>query len=139
MNLVSKITAICAAEKEFEWRKWINEIPPLQFPSHWYVRIIPPFSTGIVRFMVCLTPDMRDRVSVYLDCYQLAGCMDGPYWEVYPGGEGGGDVSRCGINDTATLLEEIGKSLERTKREAVQDKNTERFTLEQHEARRLLK
>ena len=88
-----------------ESRKWMNEIPLIRFPSDWKIRFVPPFGGLVVRFHVVL-PGMRDedRISIYLDCYDKAGCMGAPYWEVYPYQ---GDCGRCWINETDKLLEMI--------------------------------
>lgn len=96
-------------EKAFEWHKWMNEMPFLQFPAHWFVKATPPFNTGVIRYRVRtngMNPD--ESVSIYLDCYDRAGCVGEPYWEVYPIG---GDCERCMMNDTAELLSIIGRAV----------------------------
>lgn len=91
--------------KIHEWRKWAMEIPEIQFPSDWRVRIIPPFSCAIVRFRVRLPEaSENDDISVYLDCYDDLGSYGEPYWEVYPYRS---DVGRCSINDVEELLRMI--------------------------------
>lgn len=89
-------------ERIFEWRKWAKEIPPLHFPTEWSVQIIPPFGNAIVRFYI------NNKVSVYLDCYEMLGCFGRPYWEVYPYD---GDIFRCKMNETEELLDAITKAL----------------------------
>jgi hypothetical protein len=93
-------------ESMMDMRKWTKEIPNLQFPSEWQIRIIPPFAGAVVRFMVFKE---RAYVSVYLDCYGKLGCYDGPYWEIYPDAEY--TNVRFDMNDTAGLLKAIGESL----------------------------
>lgn len=69
--------------KAFEWEMWINKIPPLKFPSHWEIKIIPPFNGALVRFCAITN---RGSVSVFLDAYGMcSGSMPNkPYWEIYP-------------------------------------------------------
>lgn len=105
-GLLDRDRASFAVEQAFEWRKWADEIPYIQFPQEWQVKVIPPFGRAVARFLV-RPPGMmgpKDRVSVYLDCYEMLGCWDGPYWEVYPYR---GDVGRCDMADVPRLLEMI--------------------------------
>jgi hypothetical protein len=96
-------------EEAFEWHKWRKEIPYIQFPSHWHVKIMPPFAAAIIRFGVSLTGE-GGCVSVYLDCYGTLGGVAGkPYWEIYPAADG--DTERFQMNDIKGLLEAIEKSL----------------------------
>lgn len=97
--LISKYDA------EMESSKWIKEIPYIEFPSSWKVKIIPPFCGAVVRFIVMLPDFPKDTISVYLDCYDQLGFFGQPYWEVYPYQ---GDTGRCPMDDTKTLLEMIG-------------------------------
>lgn len=98
-------TLIYEYEKQMEHKKWIKEIPYIQFPADWKVQIIPPFSGAVVRFRV-----QKDdiEVSIYLDCYNWLGYYGSPYWEVYPYK---GDVFRCDMADTESLLNSITQSL----------------------------
>ena len=92
-------------EEMMEHRKWMKEIPYIQFPSDWKVQITPPFAGAVVRFRV----QKNDaEVSVYLDCYDRLGYYGSPYWEVYPHE---GDVFRCDMSDTESLLNAITHSL----------------------------
>jgi hypothetical protein len=88
------------AEKD-EYRKWAAEIPFLEFPSGWKVKIVPPFAGAIARFQVEIG---SEHVSIYLDCYDRLGLFGAPYWEVYPYQ---GDTGRCAMNDTSELLRMI--------------------------------
>lgn len=91
--------------KELEWDKWVKEIPTINFPKEWGIKIIPPFGGALARFRV----QYNDReISVYLDCYELIGCFDGPYWEMYPYGD---DIYRVGINNTEELITRIWEEL----------------------------
>lgn len=89
-----------------ETRKWSQMIPYLQFPNDWLVKIIPPFGGATIRFLV--KKDIAS-VSIYLDCYSNLGCMDEPYWEIYPYED---DTFRCPLNESETLLNAIKQSLE---------------------------
>lgn len=88
-----------------ESQKWRNEIPYLQFPIDYKVKIIPPFGGAVVRFLI---EKNGKKVSVYLDCYNKLGCYGEPYWEIYPHEE---DVFRCDMNDTDSLMKAIEQSL----------------------------
>ena len=100
-------------ESAFKWREWATRIPYIKFPGSWEVQVIPPFTGAIARFCV-RKPGMRDRVSVYLDCYQMLGCFGPmpagePHWEIYPDCED--ETARFAMNDTGALVAAIAKSL----------------------------
>jgi len=92
-----------------EYDKWCKEIPPLRFQPDWNVRIVPPHTGAIVRFVV-----EKDgvRVSVYLDCYDQLGSFGAPYWEIYPYND---DTYRCRMENTDDLLAHIAEALEQGK------------------------
>lgn len=94
-------------ERIMEHRKWMMEIPYLQFPRDWDVKIIPPFAGATIRFKI---RKENANVSVYLDCYDNLGCYGEPYWEVYPHKD---DVFRCIMADTESLLGAIAESIEK--------------------------
>ena len=96
----------------FEWRKWMHAIPCIQFPAHWYVRIVPPFMGAMVRFQVMKEPN-GEWISVYLDCYDLLGCMGAPYWEIYPNAQG--DTERVLMDETDELIAAIERALKALK------------------------
>ena len=91
-----------------EENRVVDKIPFIKFPSTWYVKIIPPFSGATVRFLINKTGDCSSYVSVYLDCWDILGCVGKPYWEVYPVD---GDVERCFIHETDELISIISKAL----------------------------
>lgn len=99
-------------EGHYEWRKWAQEIPYIKFPGNWEVKAIPPFAGAIIRYIIkhenC-TGD--DSVSIYLDCYGELGCVDEPYWELYPDVDG--DTYRCGMNNVDDLLSRLHEILDR--------------------------
>lgn len=96
--------------QEFEWDKWVKDIPHIPMRNGWLVRPIPPFIVGVARFTV------RDKrspkhgwVSVYLDCYEIAGRWSKPYWEVHPHDD---DCFRCDMEDVDALADAIQHSLD---------------------------
>jgi hypothetical protein len=89
-------------DRAFEADKWFKEIPYLNFPSNWNIRMVPPSTGAVVRFHVSKGGDTW--ISVYLDCYDILGFMGEPYWEIYPYN---GDTFRCPMNETDKLLEAI--------------------------------
>lgn len=103
-------------EHEYEFKKWINEIPALHFKNEWEVYVIPPFAGAIARFRI----EYKGKfVSCYLDCYDELGYFGEPYWEIYPYKD---DVFRCKMNNTELLMQKIddileGKDLEESEEE----------------------
>ena len=104
--------------KEFEWSKWHEEIPYIAFPKHLEVKVIPPFTGAIVRFLVRDKEYQETRVSVYLDCYGILGAVHEPYWEIYPYEQ---DVFRCMMNETEELIKAIEDSINRQIEERLHD------------------
>jgi hypothetical protein len=96
-----------------EWGKWRTSIPCFNFPADWYVRIIPPFANGIIRFLVDDNQKMNDPISIYLDCYDFLGCENSPYWEAYPIE---GNTYRCLMENAEELIQVIDKELKRRSR-----------------------
>lgn len=114
-----KFESVLAQErvaKDFEWQKWAIEIPTLKFREHWDVRIIPPLTGAMIRFRVS-SAAMREKrgpnasISVYLDCYDNLGCMNQPYWEIYPVED---DTRRYLLNETTQLTEGIAYAMGET-------------------------
>lgn len=89
-----------------EWRKICKDIPSLHFKPEWEVKIIPPFGGAVARFTVHCN---KKHVSVYLDWHGRLGCMNGPYYELYPFD---GDVKRYYLNETEELIKDIDSVLE---------------------------
>lgn len=71
--------------KLMKWDEWIPKIPFIQWPSRWMVRVIPPRTGAMVRFMVKTRMTGAECVSVYLDCHEALGLHCGPYWEIFNG------------------------------------------------------
>lgn len=99
-------------ENDYEWREWIKNIPYINFPPDWNVKIMPPFGGAMIRFKVKKN-DSDKCVSVYLDCHHSLGYYgesgNEPYWEIYPAFDG--DTARFDINNIKEIMEEIEKSL----------------------------
>jgi len=93
--------------KLFEWGKWEKEIPYIPLKQGWKIKVIPPFGSVIVRFMISKDDVV---VSVYLDCYDKMGCMDKkPYWEICPSEDGG--CQRFWMNEVNELSDGINRSI----------------------------
>lgn len=92
------------------WEEFGPQIPWINFPPHWTVKVIPPFAGAVVRFLVRRdqTPP-TEQVSVYLDCYNALGYMGEPYWEVYPVDD---DTLRVPMGEVQELLAAIERGLD---------------------------
>lgn len=93
---------------KFESNKWRLEIPYINFPSDYEIKIIPPINSAVIRFLVKYK-NSDNEISVYLDCYDLLASFGEPYWECYS--TKFGDVIRCKMNDTEQLLININELL----------------------------
>lgn len=95
-------------EDKYEWRKWVKEIPYIQFPKEYQVKVIPPFHGAVARFLV-KHPRVEETISVYLDCYDELGVFGEPYWEMYPYED---DIYRTKMENVDDLLEHIQEEFE---------------------------
>ena len=95
-------------DKAMQTEKISLEIPFIQFPSNWKIKIVPPFSGASIRFYVQDQFSDEKFVSIYLDWFSMLGSVDEPYWEVYRYKE---DVCRVLLNDVDDLIEAIKLSL----------------------------
>jgi hypothetical protein len=77
-------------------------MPELQFPPTWKIKMLWPFGGAAARFVVTKGDC---RVSVYADYDASLGCMDYPYWEIYPSVDG--DTWRGRLEDGDALIEAI--------------------------------
>lgn len=91
-------------EADEGWRNKVKEIPFLQFPPNCEVQIIPPFGGALARFIIRKQGSDKS-ISVYFDYFSRLGCMDRPYWELYPNVND--DTSRYYLGEEAELMEEI--------------------------------
>lgn len=92
-------------ERSEKWKEWAGKIPCIKFEPTWEVHIIPPYGGAMARFVVKY---MTARVSVYLDCHDSLGCMEHPYWEIYPRGD---DCQRFHMYDSHELVDGIKRSI----------------------------
>jgi hypothetical protein len=97
-------------ERHEEWHK--VDIPELEFPAGWKVKLVPPFAGAMARMVITNQHDAK--VSVYFDAHGALGAMDQPYWETYPVGgtlypHEGEDTSRYLCGEEAQMLADIAK------------------------------
>lgn len=97
-----------AVETKYEWKRWCKELPFINFPADWEVKIIPPFSGAITRFIIRHKERPNKTVSVYFDGYAELGVMNQPYFEAYPIGP---DVGRYYMDEVELMLKEIEEEL----------------------------
>jgi|GEM_PF-1595468 len=104
---VAKYLLSAQMHKEFEWERFMYEIPKISFPKEWKVQLQPPYMTAIARFVAY---DGDEKISVYLDGFNTLGIYRFgsfkkedivPYWEAY---EIEGETFRCDMNDTEELI-----------------------------------
>lgn len=96
--------------RDAKYREWMGQMPVIHFPPSWGIIMTPPFGGAAARFQV---RKGLARVSVYADFDQSLGCMDEPYWEVYPYDD---DTYRCPIDDVAGLMAAISESIRQQNR-----------------------
>lgn len=87
------------------WRAKASDVPYLRFPADWEIKVTPPFAGADARFTVRCG---EATVSVYLDFDGNLGCMERPYWEIYPLD---GDCARYYLYETDELLQGIALSI----------------------------
>jgi len=104
---IEEMLKIAEVESLMEYNKWSKEIPYLNFPKDWNVKIIPPSNWAVIRFMVKRVGGDK-KISIYLDCYDKLGIYGEPYWEIYPYDN---DTFRCPMNETNELLNAIERAL----------------------------
>jgi hypothetical protein len=95
--------------KTFEWDKWRVEIPFIPLNPDWLFKPVPPFGVGVARFHVRHKDHPETFVSIYLDCYDQAGCVGSPYWEIHPID---GDCARYMMSEVDDLVKGIQQSLD---------------------------
>lgn len=93
--------------QQFLERGCRDQMPALQFPADWQVKIIPPFGGALIRFTV---EGPKDWISIYLDACDALGCVGQAYWEMYPNAEG--DAERFLLNETDELFAAIQRALD---------------------------
>lgn len=88
-----------------EWRELARNLPYLSFPAECEVMLIPPFGGALMRFLIRLKAAPDKTISVYFDQFSRLGCMDKPYWEMYPNKDD--DCSRYYQGEEEGLMAEI--------------------------------
>ncbi len=88
------------------WRAWIEKIPAVKFPRGLSFKVIPPFGGAAARF---IAKNGDARVSVYLDMDGSLGCMEEPYWEIYPAVHG--DTERYLMADWRDMMKGVQASI----------------------------
>lgn len=105
-------TIACTYDETFESMKWAHELPYLQFPSHWQIKIIPPFLGATIRFKVKTASILsNENVSIYFDAYNNLGYFGSPYWEIYPNDEG--ETARFALDEAEEMLKQIELALQK--------------------------
>lgn len=103
------MTDLSKYKRDSEFCKISFELmPELQFPSSWKIKMMWPFGGAAARFIVIKG---ECRVSVYADYDASLGCMDYPYWEIYPSVDG--DTWRGALEDGAALIDAISFAIGR--------------------------
>ena len=109
--MTKRTTEILQAEalirKEYEYKKWMDEIPFVELPEGYLFKPIPNFCGSVVRFLA-KKKDSDKTVSIYLDCYDTLGLVGQPYWEVFPVD---GDTVRFYIDEVDKLSQAIVEAL----------------------------
>lgn len=101
------------------WRETARNVPFIKLPEGLEFSPIPPFAGAAARFIV-RKAGTGHTVSVYLDTdnslghYCDASGNPEPYWEVHPLD---GDVGRCDMADTDSLVRMIVQSIWEQSRE----------------------
>lgn len=97
-------------EQKEQWDDIRQNMPWLDIPAGWAMKIIPPFGGATARFVVRNAHGVE--ISVYADHFSRLGVMRRPYWEAH--GIGGpmteadpDDPIRFDLNDTAGLLDAL--------------------------------
>lgn len=90
--------------------KWGEKIPYMSMPDYIEFKAIPPFSGTVIRYWFRHKKNFSAWCSVYLDCYDVLGCYNSPYFEVYPYED---DVFRCKIDEVDLLTQAIIETIDK--------------------------
>ncbi len=101
VNSTIKRSEVESGEK---WAEINKEIPTLNFKEEWNVKIIPPYSGAVARFIIIREDEMV--CSVYLDWYDRLGCFGSPYYELFPFED---DIKRYSLTETDELMKDINE------------------------------
>lgn len=102
-------------EKGLEYKRWMKELPFMEIPAGFKIKVVPPFHGAVVRFWIQKvgSVDMQDSVSVYFDSANVLGWMEHPYWEAYPID---GECQRYFVGEEEKMIADIVKELNREPR-----------------------
>ena len=103
---VNKALMLSKVEQMHDFRGWSHKLPAFHFDKEWDVKIIPPFSGAVIRFVI----DYNGKhVSVYFDAYSELGWMYDdneepiPYFEYYDGEE----THRYWLDESEQMMNDI--------------------------------
>jgi len=88
--------------------EWVGKIPIIPFKKDWQIELNPPFNGALVRFNVMKN---GKSISVFLDVDDSLGCMNEPYWEIYPYYQ---DTQRFLLYQVSDLVKAIDLELNRS-------------------------
>jgi hypothetical protein len=91
-----------------QWGEIYKLVPYISFPYTWEVAIIPPFLGATARFLV-RRRNTKENVSIYLDWHANLGCMNQPYYEIYPSEND--EPERFLLNETDKMILAIEEAL----------------------------
>lgn len=94
--------------RQYEWMKWVRELPFLHFDKDIVVKPIPPFAGAVARLIVAHKNSPENSISIYFDAYDKLGCMGEPYWEIYPHEN---DTIRFRLTETDEMVKFVNKML----------------------------
>jgi hypothetical protein len=82
-DLEPNVRAIYAQyhDNVFEAEKWAAQIPSINFPMAWQVKVLPAYKNAVIRYMV--SSKAGSQVSVLFDPYGIHTDEVGEYWDVY--------------------------------------------------------
>ena len=114
-------------ENNERWEYWREKIPAMVFPSHWQIRVPPPWGFVLTRLWVdpvgIVVNPRAPTVCVYLDVYDPTFSEGGPFWEIHPSPDEDDDGCwRCGIDEVDKLLAAIDAVILRRIRYGRRDK-----------------
>lgn len=72
-------------EDALDYGRWMRELPFMEIPAGFKIKVVPPWHGAVVRFWIQKADavDMEKCISVYFDSRNVLGSMDQPYYEAY--------------------------------------------------------
>lgn len=97
-------------EQALDYRRWMEELPFMEIPSGFKIKVVPPWHGAVIRFWIQKVGavDNQDCVSVYFDSRNVLGSMSQPYWEAYPIDD---DCQRYFVGEEEKMMSDIIKEL----------------------------